>query len=206
MWAAKVQASLRIRAVSPEPSLLAHTSSESRGTLRQKARSLAPLNGWPCAVTICHDGMLEDTISLDAAHLLFRFLTLWDKITFRLAFFAQRKSCSFVLPRAFRNLLSIYLFSYLPFSFEGRMWDLIVSVPDLCLSFYVLPSLLICVLLYRRCFFFLKVIKHDLPLVWHWCEGEHQYNTVFSGAFLRSGRLELQTHVITSGVKSDYEV
>ena len=40
--AAKVQASLRIRAVSPEPPLLAHTSSESRGTFRQKARSLAP--------------------------------------------------------------------------------------------------------------------------------------------------------------------
>ena len=34
MRAAKVQASLRIRAVSPEPSLLAHTSCESRGTLR----------------------------------------------------------------------------------------------------------------------------------------------------------------------------
>ena len=41
MRAANVQASLRIRAVSPEPSLLAHTSSESRGTFRQKARSLA---------------------------------------------------------------------------------------------------------------------------------------------------------------------
>ena len=70
MRAAKVQASLRIRAVSPEPSLLAHTSSESRGTFRQKARSLAPLNGWACAVEICHDGMLEDTNSLDAAHLV----------------------------------------------------------------------------------------------------------------------------------------
>ena len=50
MRAAKVQASLRIRAVSPEPPLLAHicahTSSESRGTFKQKARSLAPLNGW----------------------------------------------------------------------------------------------------------------------------------------------------------------
>ena len=66
MRAAKVQASLRIRAVSPEPPLLAHTSSESRGTYRQKARSLAPLNGWACAVKICHDGMLEDTNSLDA--------------------------------------------------------------------------------------------------------------------------------------------
>ena len=70
MRAAKVQASLRIRAVSPEPSLLAHTSSESRVTFRQKARSLAPLNGWACAVKICHDGMLEDTNSLDAAHML----------------------------------------------------------------------------------------------------------------------------------------
>ena len=68
--AAKVQASLRTRAVSPEPPLLAHTSSESRGTFRQKARSLAPLNGWAYAVKICHDGMLEDTNSLDAANFI----------------------------------------------------------------------------------------------------------------------------------------
>ena len=70
--AAKVQASLHIRAVSPEPPLLAHTSSESRGTFRQKARSLAPLNGWACVVTVCHDGMLEDTNSLDAAQMVAR--------------------------------------------------------------------------------------------------------------------------------------
>ena len=69
MRAANVQASLRIRAVSPEPPLLAHTSSESRGTFRQKARSLAPLNGWACAVKICNDGMLEDTNSLDGAQI-----------------------------------------------------------------------------------------------------------------------------------------
>ena len=25
---------------------------------------------------------------------------------------------------------------FFPFGFEGRMWDLIVSVPDHCLSFY----------------------------------------------------------------------
>ena len=73
MRAAKVQASLRIRAVSPEPSLLAHTSSESRGTFRQKARSVAPLNGWACAVKIGHDGMLEDTNSLDGAHTIIDF-------------------------------------------------------------------------------------------------------------------------------------
>ena len=68
MRAEKVQASLRIHAVSPEPPLLAHTSSESRGIFRQKARSLAPLNGWACVVKIRHDGMLEDTNSLDAPH------------------------------------------------------------------------------------------------------------------------------------------
>ena len=69
MRAAKVQASLRIRAASPEPLLLAQTSRESRGIFRQKARSLAPLNGWACSVKICHVGMLEDINSLDAAHM-----------------------------------------------------------------------------------------------------------------------------------------
>ena len=69
MRAAKVQASLCIRPVSPEPSLLAHTSSESRGTFTQKARSVAHLNGWACAVKICHDGMLEDTNSLDGSQI-----------------------------------------------------------------------------------------------------------------------------------------
>ena len=69
MRAAKVQVSLRIRAVSPEPLLLAHISSESRGTFRQKARSLAPRNGWACAVKICYDGMLKDTNSLDGTQL-----------------------------------------------------------------------------------------------------------------------------------------
>ena len=37
---------------------------------------------------------------------------------------------------AFRKLSSICVFSYFPFGFEGRIWDLIVSVPDYCLSFY----------------------------------------------------------------------
>ena len=80
MRAAKVQASVLIRAVSPEPPLLAHTSSESRGTFRQKARSLAPLTGWACAVKICHDGMLEDTNSLDAAHMVKLFVSQFTKI------------------------------------------------------------------------------------------------------------------------------
>ena len=77
MRAAMVQASLGIRAVSPEPSLLAHTSSESRGTFRQKARSLASLNGWACAVKICHDRMLENTNSLEGAQITMCLNAIW---------------------------------------------------------------------------------------------------------------------------------
>ena len=33
----------------------------------------------------------------------------------------------------FRKLPLIYVLSFFPFGFEGRMRDLIVSVPDLCL-------------------------------------------------------------------------
>ena len=44
------------------------------------------------------------------------------------------KSCSFGLPRV--PFVNCCVFSYFPFGFEGRMWDLIVSVPDHCLSFY----------------------------------------------------------------------
>ena len=61
---------MRRCAVSPELSLLARTSNESRGTFRQKARSLTPLNGRACAVKICHDGMLKDKNSLDVPHML----------------------------------------------------------------------------------------------------------------------------------------
>ena len=95
MRAAKVQASLPIRAVSPEPSLLAHTGSESRGTFRQKTRSLAPLNDWACAVELCHDGMLEDTNSLDGAHMLvdiYSCIHIWLKchsLNFRRSFLAS---------------------------------------------------------------------------------------------------------------------
>ena len=60
MRAAKIQASLRIPA----------------------ARSLAPLNGWACAVKICHDGMLEDTNSLDGAQLL-KYILHSNNVTLR---------------------------------------------------------------------------------------------------------------------------
>ena len=106
MRAAKVQASLRIRTVSPEPPLLAHKSSESRGTFRQKARTLAPLNGWACAVKICHDGMLEDTNSLDAAQLCnLKSSNLQKKFVFRLLFDAFNNLITFAykVNEAFSN-------------------------------------------------------------------------------------------------------
>ena len=114
MRAAKVQASLRIRAVSPEPPLLANTNSESRGTFRQKARSLAPLTGWACAVKICHNGMLEDTNSLDGAHIVNSFsLQVAEKIENHcknVGFFSHSQSlinvfdCHF----AFKNCIVIF--------------------------------------------------------------------------------------------------
>ena len=51
------------------------------------------------------------------------------------------KSCSFCLPRV--PFVNCHQFMYLVislFGFEGRIWDLIVSVPDHCLSFYFLSA------------------------------------------------------------------
>ena len=59
----------RIWYLSPMQAAKVQASSESRGTFRQKARSLVPVNGWDCAVKICHDGMLEDTNLLDGARM-----------------------------------------------------------------------------------------------------------------------------------------
>ena len=48
-----------------------------------------------------------------------------------------RKRCSFGLPRVpFVNCRQFMYLVISLFGFEGRMWDLIVSVPDHCLSFY----------------------------------------------------------------------
>ena len=128
MRAAKVQASLHIRAVSPEPSLLAYTSSESRGTFRQKARSQAPLNGWACAVKICHDGMLEDTNSLDGAHMMRCNLWSIDNIqpinhTVKPAPVAQ----PLWLLVLGSNLLSYYQ-QYV--AFTGKSWDWLIRCQD----------------------------------------------------------------------------
>ena len=54
------------------------------------------------------------------------------------------KSCSFGLLRVpFVNCRQFMYLVISLFGFEGRMWDLIVSVPDHCLSFYFVPELLL---------------------------------------------------------------
>ena len=72
------------------------------------------------------------------------------------------KSCSFALPRV--PFVNCCQFMYLVISFlvlGGRIWDLIVSVPDHCLSFYF--TLFIC--LCRELYFQLReqVIPKEIP-------------------------------------------
>ena len=45
---AKAQASLRVRAASPEASLFAHIKYGRRRRARPKVRDLAPSDGWAC--------------------------------------------------------------------------------------------------------------------------------------------------------------
>ena len=54
-------------------------------------------------------------------------------------FFCTHFYCHIVSVKIIKSMIngsSELLSSYFPFGFEGRMWDLIVSVPDHCLSFY----------------------------------------------------------------------
>ena len=55
-WPVKVQASLRIHAVSPEPSLFAHMKYGHRRRVRPKIRHLAPLDGCACAFERVYGG------------------------------------------------------------------------------------------------------------------------------------------------------
>ena len=107
------------------PCSLARTSAarsykhESRGTFRQKARSLAPMNGWTCAVKICNDGMLEDTNSLGGAHLQFtgillvirlqnnNFWKIWNSPTFHILNFPGFSDLAF--PEFFPSLATFHI-------------------------------------------------------------------------------------------------
>ena len=62
-------------------------------------------------------------------HILVKFRKLNDHLSLKWLFIR-------FTARAFRKRLSIYVISYFPFSFDGKILDLIVSVPDHCLSFY----------------------------------------------------------------------
>ena len=66
---AKAQASLRIRAVSPEPSLFARMKNGSRRRVRPKLRHLAPLDACACAFEELVYGGRKVPQSHDMAHL-----------------------------------------------------------------------------------------------------------------------------------------
>ena len=74
MRTAKVPASLRIRAVSPEPMLFAYVSAKPRGKFSQRTRYIALLRARACALKGWFDGTSESLFYLDAAHLM----ELWE--------------------------------------------------------------------------------------------------------------------------------
>ena len=79
-----------------------------------------------------HEGCTIVELSRGVSHFSFNgsYLSLGSWMTTCLG-----KSCSFGLPRVpFVNCLS-NVFSCFPFGFERKIWDLIVSVPDHCLSY-----------------------------------------------------------------------
>ena len=49
----------------------------------------------------------------------------------------EKRAVHSVYRECLSKLLSVYVFSYFPSGSEGRIWDLIVSVPDHWLSFYL---------------------------------------------------------------------
>ena len=71
---------------------------------------------------------------------------------------------------AFRKLLSVCVFGYFLFGFEDRMWDLIVLVPDHCLSFCYCRSTILSVLLYDLVTVLYEV--HWLPYDVYWCPSD----------------------------------
>ena len=56
----------------------------------------------------------------------------------------------------FRDRLSISVDPSVPFGFEGRMWDLIVLIPDHCLSIYCGHC---CSIKYREPAFFVSFLR-----------------------------------------------
>ena len=83
------------------------------------------------------------------------------------------KSCSFCLPRVpFVNCRQFMYLLISLFGFEGRIWDLIVSVPDHCLSFYFLQN--VDTSLYRDAFTF----QHRLSFVVY-LQNNNNNNNIF---------------------------
>ena len=103
-----------------------HTSIESRGTFRQKTRSLALLNCWACAVKICHDGMLEDTNSLDGAHIINTVVIFLQTILY--SFVSYHIVGSHYAKDSLMSGTSLQISSYTPFAFIILLMTLLVVI------------------------------------------------------------------------------
>ena len=78
------------------------------------------------------------------------------------------KSCSFCLPRVpFVNCRQFMYLVISLFGFEGRIWDLIVSVPDHCLSFYLLFAIMSKVVVPRVYRSEILNLSHENPMLGH---------------------------------------
>ena len=80
---AKAQTSLRIRAVSSEPSLFTHMKYGSRQRVRQKTRHLSPLDGCACAFEERVYGVRNVPESHELAHLWHRHSNSYTSTTSR---------------------------------------------------------------------------------------------------------------------------
>ena len=128
----KAPASLRIRAVSPEPSLFAHIKYGNKGRVRPKIRHLAPLDGCTCA--------FEEWVFTTEDEKYYN-LTSWLNFSFNilsLHAYYQACSCKCIFARLlwfvciskpsmmYSNVSTLYLFIYL-FTFYLLIYYLFIE-------------------------------------------------------------------------------
>ena len=97
----------------------------------RKARSLAPLNVWACAVKMCHDRMLEDTNSLDGAHIFYG--EIWKMLKIILKLLSNTNLICFAV---FIDCGSEYVLENGYVEFSGKSTTFNNSIPVTCSDGY----------------------------------------------------------------------
>ena len=80
MWTAKVQASLCIRAVSPEPMLFAQISGRPRGKFSQRTRHEAILRDLACTLKDWFEWNSQEHFSLDTTRIVIILILYWVSV------------------------------------------------------------------------------------------------------------------------------